>query len=304
MPILRLDVDVKSSVTPGTGPFRPPGPGRTDAGYRLGRVGRSELRSRRSLSIAAGNQGRPAGFPAASPASAEPNGLDAVPLTIVLVLALDTATPAVTAGVVELTADGPRLLAQRVTVNAKAHGELLTPHLQAALAEAGHRLADLDAIVCGAGPGPFTGLRVGLVTAAALGQALNRPVYPVPTPDAIALDAHTGSPLLVATDARRKEVYWAVYDAAGRRTDGPHVDRPADVLARLPHVAQAAGEGARIYRDVLNLPVVDAVYPSPTSLVAAAAEEVVAGARPAALTPLYLRRPDAVEPAGRKRVTK
>ncbi|CCH35089.1 tRNA (adenosine(37)-N6)-threonylcarbamoyltransferase complex dimerization subunit type 1 TsaB [Actinosynnema sp. NPDC047251] len=221
-----------------------------------------------------------------------------------LVLALDTATPAVTAGVVELTADSPpRLLAQRVTVNAKAHGELLTPHVQEAMAEAGYSLSDLDAIVCGAGPGPFTGLRVGLVTAAALGQALNRPVYPVPTPDAIALDANTGAPLLVATDARRKEVYWAAYDAAGRRTDGPHVDRPAEVLAKLPNrPRQAAGEGARIYADVLELPLVDAVHPSPVSLVAAAAEELLAGARPAALTPLYLRRPDAVEPTGRKRV--
>ncbi|WP_053718463.1 tRNA (adenosine(37)-N6)-threonylcarbamoyltransferase complex dimerization subunit type 1 TsaB [Saccharothrix sp. NRRL B-16348] len=226
-----------------------------------------------------------------------------------LVLALDTATPAVTAGVVELTPGAPpRLLAQRVTVNAKAHGELLTPHLQAALAEAGHRLSDLDAIVCGSGPGPFTGLRVGLVTAAALGQALNRPVYPVPTPDAVALDAATGKPLLVATDARRKEVYWAAYDAAGRRTDGPHVDRPADLVAKLPAVrpavVEAAGEGAELYADVIGLPVVAARYPSPVSLVAVAAEELLAGARPAALTPLYLRRPDAVEPVGRKRVTK
>ncbi|GGP58459.1 tRNA (adenosine(37)-N6)-threonylcarbamoyltransferase complex dimerization subunit type 1 TsaB [Saccharothrix coeruleofusca] len=222
-----------------------------------------------------------------------------------LVLAVDTATPAVTAGVVDLTPGSPpRLLAERVTVNAKAHGELLTPHVQEALARAGKRLADLDAVVCGSGPGPFTGLRVGLVTAAALGQALNRPVYPVPTPDAIALDARTGKPLLVATDARRREVYWAAYDAAGRRTDGPHVDRPADLAAKLPAVASAAGEGAEIYAEVLGLPVVEARYPSPVSLVAAAAEELLAGARPAALTPLYLRRPDAVEPVGRKRVTK
>jgi tRNA threonylcarbamoyl adenosine modification protein YeaZ len=239
----------------------------------------------------------------------------------VLVLALDTATPAVTAGVVELTPDSPpRLLARRVTVDSKAHGELLTPHVQEALAEAGHRLADLDAIVVGSGPGPFTGLRVGLVTAAALGQALNRPVYPVPTPDAIALDAlalmldpvgaspagasPAGRPLLVATDARRKEVYWAAYDAAGRRTDGPHVDRPADLAGKLPAVADAAGEGAEMYADVLGLPLVDARYPSPVSLVAVAAGELLAGARPAALTPLYLRRPDAVEPVGRKRVTR
>jgi tRNA threonylcarbamoyl adenosine modification protein YeaZ len=251
-------------------------------------------------------------------------------LTTVLLLAVDTATPAVTAGVVELTPGSPpgtprdtrtrsaeapgqslarpglRLLAQRVTFNAKAHGELLTPHVQDALAEAGVSLADIDAIVCGSGPGPFTGLRVGMVTAAALGQALNRPVYPVPTPDAIALDAATGAPLLVATDARRREVYWAAYDAACRRTAGPHVQRPAELAEKLPSlgVAQAAGEGARIYADVLGLPLVDTVHPSPVGLVAAAADEVLANAEPAPLTPLYLRRPDAVEPVGRKRVTR
>jgi tRNA threonylcarbamoyl adenosine modification protein YeaZ len=222
-----------------------------------------------------------------------------------LVLAIDTATPAVTAGVVDLTADSPpRLLAQRVTLNAKAHGELLTPHLIDALAEAGRTFADVDAIVVGAGPGPFTGLRVGLVTAAALGQALGRPVYPVPTTDAIAIAAGTGEPLLVATDARRREVYWAVYDAAGRRVEGPNVDRPADVASRELDVRAAVGEGAVLYADVLGLPVVEPHHPTPVGLVAAAAAEVLAGAEPGPLTPLYLRRPDAVEPVGRKKVTR
>lgn len=222
-----------------------------------------------------------------------------------LVLAIDTATPAVTAGVVDLTADSPpRLLAERVTLNAKAHGELLTPHLQDALAEAGKTFADVDAIVVGAGPGPFTGLRVGLVTAAALGQALDRPVYPVPTPDAVALAAGTGEPLLVATDARRKEVYWAVYDAAGRRTGGPGVDRPADLADRGLDVRAAVGEGAVLYADVLGLPVVQPHHPTPLALVRAAAAELLSGAEPGPLTPLYLRRPDAVEPVGRKRVTR
>ncbi|MFD1152628.1 tRNA (adenosine(37)-N6)-threonylcarbamoyltransferase complex dimerization subunit type 1 TsaB, partial [Saccharothrix hoggarensis] len=101
-----------------------------------------------------------------------------------------------------------------------------------------------------------------------------------------------------------KEVYWAAYDAAGRCTDGPHVDRPADLVGKLPAVANATGEGAEVYADVLGLPVLGARYPSPVSLVAAAAGELLAGARPAALTPLYLRRPDAVEPVGRKRVTR
>jgi tRNA threonylcarbamoyl adenosine modification protein YeaZ len=229
-----------------------------------------------------------------------------VPLTTVLVLAIDTATPAVTAGVVQLDADAvPRTLAQRVTVDAKAHGELLIPHLREALAEAGKTMADVDAIVCGSGPGPFTGLRVGMVTAAALGQALGKPVYPVPTVDAIAVEARSGHRLLVATDARRREVYWAAYDADGGRVEGPHVDKPADLAEKLPSldVASAAGQGAEMYADVLDLPIALAPFPSPKGLVAVAAVAVLAGAEPDPMTPLYLRRPDAVVPTGRKRVT-
>jgi tRNA threonylcarbamoyl adenosine modification protein YeaZ len=229
-----------------------------------------------------------------------------VTLTTVLVLAIDTATPAVTAGVVQLDADAvPRTLAQRVTIDAKAHGELLIPHLREALAEAEKTMADVDAIVCGSGPGPFTGLRVGMVTAAALGQALGKPVYPVPTVDAIAVEARSGHRLLVATDARRREVYWAVYDEAGARIEGPHVDKPADLAEKLPSldVASAAGQGAEMNADVLDRPIALAPFPTPHGLVAVAAADLLAGAEPGPMTPLYLRRPDAVVPAGRKRVT-
>ena len=230
-----------------------------------------------------------------------------VPLTTVLVLAIDTATPAVTAGVVQLDADAvPRTLAQRVTIDAKAHGELLIPHLREALAEAGRTMADVDAIVCGSGPGPFTGLRVGMVTAAALGQALGKPVYPVPTVDAIAVEARSGHRLLIATDARRREVYWAAYDADGRRVEGPNVDKPADLAERLPalELASAAGQGAEMYADVLDLPIVLAPFPTSHGLVAVAAADLLAGAEPGPMTPLYLRRPDAVASTGRKRVTR
>ncbi|MGH3572784.1 MAG: tRNA (adenosine(37)-N6)-threonylcarbamoyltransferase complex dimerization subunit type 1 TsaB, partial [Pseudonocardiaceae bacterium] len=86
-----------------------------------------------------------------------------------LVLALDTATSAVTAGLLRLPAAGfLEVLAERVTVDARAHGELLMPSVCSVLATAGVSMRDLDAVVCGVGPGPFTGLRVGMVTAAAL----------------------------------------------------------------------------------------------------------------------------------------
>lgn len=220
-----------------------------------------------------------------------------------LVLAVDTATPAVTAGVVSMNADPAEttVLAECVTVDAKAHGELLTPHILSALSDAGHTLADVDAIACGVGPGPFTGLRAGMATAAALGQALGRPVHPVCTLDAIA--AVEDGPLLVASDARRKEVYWAAYDASGARVAGPSVDKPAEVAARLPElgVERAAGNGATLYD--LGLTHTGREYPTPLGIARVAHAAVLAGATPGPFTPLYLRRPDAEVPGARKRVT-
>lgn len=210
-----------------------------------------------------------------------------------LVIALDTSTPAVTAGLVDLDEGSPRVLAERVTINPRAHGELLMPQLVDVMEEAGRGFADVDAIVAGIGPGPFTGLRVGLATAAALGQACDVPVHPVCSLDAIAAAAEVTGPLLVATDARRKETYWAAY--SGRtRIDGPHVQRPADVP--IEGCTAAAGELAEAF----DLPVVEPRYPTPVGLVAAAEEAL--GAEPAPLVPLYLRRPDAELPSKRKSV--
>ena len=145
-----------------------------------------------------------------------------------LILALDTATPAVTAGIVR--GDDLAVLAQRVTVDARAHAERLTPNVLAALAGAGLTMGDLDAVVVGCGPGPFTGLRVGMATAAAYGHALGIPVRGVCSLDAIGV--RTSGDTLVVTDARRREVYWARY-RDGVRTDGPAVSAPADVASVL-----------------------------------------------------------------------
>lgn len=213
-----------------------------------------------------------------------------------LVLALDTATPAVTAGVVELTDTGIVQRSVHVTHDARKHAELLMPGVLTACADAGIALRDLHAVVTGTGPGPFTGLRVGMVTAAALGDALGIGVHGVCTHDAIAADAR-GEALLVVTDARRREVYWAAYDADGRRVDGPHVTAPADVVG---HAAVRAAGGSAA---VSGLPVVGPESPSPAGLVTVAADALRAGVVPGPLEPLYLRRPDAVEPGARKRVT-
>ena len=119
-----------------------------------------------------------------------------------VILAIDTATPAVTAGVVRLDTDGVEVLAERVTVDARAHAEQLTPNVVAALADAGLTVDGLDAVVVGCGPGPFTGLRVGMATAAAYAHALGVPVRGVCSLDAIGVD--TAGDALVVTDARRR----------------------------------------------------------------------------------------------------
>ena len=214
-------------------------------------------------------------------------------------LVLDTATAAVTAALARILPDGVDIVAQRITVDARAHGELLTPSVQAVLAEGGVRPADRSAVVVGLGPGPFTGLRVGLVTAAALTDALGIPGYGVCSLDGLGTVAGPGR-ILVATDARRREVYWAVY-ADGVRVAGPAVAAPAAVP--VAGLAAALGEGALRYADVLPVPVRDAPrYPQPAALAALAAHRVRTGAPGEALTPLYLRRPDAVEPGARKAV--
>ena len=109
----------------------------------------------------------------------------------------------------------------------------------------------------------------------------------------------------MVTDARRREVYWAAYDGSGCRLEGPDVQRPTDLAGRLTElgVTHAAGHGAEMHADLLGLPVVGPATPSPLGLVGAARLALIAGTTPSPLVPLYLRRPDAVEPAARKRVS-
>ena len=208
-----------------------------------------------------------------------------------MLLALDTATPAVTVAV----ADGDHVLAERSTVDARRHGELLAPSILAVLEDAGLTRLDLTAVAVGVGPGPFTGLRVGLVTARTFGAVLGLPVLGVCSLDVLAYaGAATGLDVFrVATDARRKEAYWADY-AAGARVDGPHVDHPADIAYDGPVV----GLGAQLYPEAFP-DGREPLHPNAADL----ARHVAAGLPTLEPVPLYLRRPDAVEPGARKRVT-
>ncbi|MPZ29157.1 MAG: tRNA (adenosine(37)-N6)-threonylcarbamoyltransferase complex dimerization subunit type 1 TsaB [Micromonosporaceae bacterium] len=218
-----------------------------------------------------------------------------------LVLGLDTATASTTAAVVEVTADRVVGRAERSAVDPRGHAELLAPQVAAVLAEAGAGPADLRAVVAGTGPGPFTGLRVGLATAAAIGQALGIPTYGVCSLDAIGAhaDEHWNGRMLVATDARRGELYWAVYTGGAVRVTEPAVSSPEVVAGEVVRlgVSVAMGEGAHRYADRLRVGVRDeGRYPSAYALVDVAADRVRRAAPGEPLVPRYLRRPDAAAP--------
>ena len=213
-----------------------------------------------------------------------------------MLLAFDTATPYVTVAL----HDGDEAVAERGSPQRMKHGEQLAPLIERVMSDAGIVRQDLTAVAVGVGPGPYTGLRVGLVTARTLAFALQLPVYGVCSLDVLAVEAAhgpdpIGADFVVATDARRREVYLASYDDQGRRLDGPEVLRPADAATGLPVV----GEGAVLYPDALP----DGRKPDRPSagwLARAVAEELAELHDP---EPMYLRRPEAVAPGMPKRVS-
>ena len=211
------------------------------------------------------------------------------------VLVLDTSTAAVTAGVVDVDpAGGAVVVTEHVVVDARRHGELLAVGLRKVLT------GPVEAVVVGVGPGPFTGLRVGIVTAAAFADARAIPALGV-----CSLDGLSSPGCGVVTDARRREVYWARYDGAGRRVDGPHVGPAAAAAAGLQGAGTIVGAGTALYPEAFDgLPVAAGPrFPTVARLAEVAVRRQLAGEPPLALTPLYLRRPDVQEPSSPKRVT-
>lgn len=210
------------------------------------------------------------------------------------ILAVDTSTPQVTAGIVR---DG-ETVAEKLHLDARAHNEVLVPLIQQCLTDSGVAATELDAVVVGCGPGPFTGLRVGMATAASFADALGIPCYGICSLDALA--GGVGDELVV-TDARRREVYFAAY-RDGQRVFGPAVAKPADVMELLKEElaaeaadfapSQARGSLSHI-EQITGLEVAaEQVFPTPTDMV----EAVDFDSAPGPLVPLYLRRPDAVVP--------
>lgn len=209
-----------------------------------------------------------------------------------MLLAFDTATPHVTVAL----HDGDSVVAIFESEEAMRHGEMLAPGIVQVLTEAGVTARDLTAIAVGVGPGPFTGLRVGLVTARTLAFVRDIPVHGVCTLDILAaagIDAGLDG-FVVATDARRKEVYLASY-AGGRRVSEPEVVKPVDARTDQPVV----GRGALLYPEAFPNPA------GPEHPLASVLCDVVLNERFDLLepNPLYLRRPDAAEPGKPKRVS-
>ena len=222
-----------------------------------------------------------------------------------LVLGFDTATPAVSVAL----HDGERVISAAFAVDARRHSELLTPMIAKVMADAGVARGDLGAVAVGVGPGPYTGLRVGVVTARVLGSVLGLPVHGVCSLDIMAASVGPGREFMVATDARRKEVYWARYDAGCRRVAGPDVSQ-ASSIPEATDLA-VAGAGGQLYPEAFA-EVIGPAYPDAGTLCGLVARSLTvpspavasSGLPPLlAAEPLYLRRPDAREPGPPKRVT-
>jgi tRNA threonylcarbamoyl adenosine modification protein YeaZ len=180
------------------------------------------------------------------------------------------------------------VIAEHSSDDTRGHAEIIGVFIQRALDDWGGSVSELSGVAIGMGPGPFTGLRVGTAAARAFAFGAGKPVVSVVSHDAIAFGLN--EPVLVVTDARRREFYWSAYsgaDAAGLpvRVQGPGLSKPNDLpeldgYRRLDATTVSAGQLGML------------------------AESMFANGRPfAGAEALYLRSPDVTLSAGPKRVT-
>ena len=202
------------------------------------------------------------------------------------VLAIDTS---VGVSVAILRSNGE--LTQSQAVEHGMQGELTAELISQVVADSGLEISEITDVAVGVGPGPFTGLRVGLVTAAVFAHARNIPIHGICSLDAIAFEY--GKPCVVVTDARRKELYWARYE--DKRIGEPQVSKPEDLLAQFPD-SDFVGPGAQLYPDFISGKVSELKAGSLAKLFVSGNAQLVD------VSPMYLRKPDAVEPTTRKSV--
>ena len=231
------------------------------------------------------------------------------------ILAIDTATAATSVGVVD--SDGA-VRREAQIVEGRRHAEVMAPLIRDVLADAGVDVRSIDLVACGVGPGPFTGLRVGIATAIAIAEGRGVPVVGACSLDVIARQAvrDRPGPVTVLTRARRAELCWAAYDQHARRIAGPLI-RPEGNLDIHGYAAGDSGPvdtvmypRAAILADLVAERLA-AGEPLPTSVILPEESAADSGAATADVLldrvdrglvllpplPIYLRRPDAVVPA-------
>ena len=202
------------------------------------------------------------------------------------VLAIDTS---VGVSVAILRSNGE--VTQSQAVDHGMQGELTAELISKVVTDSGLEIQEITNVVVGVGPGPFTGLRVGIVTAAVFAHAREIPIHGICSLDAVAFDF--AKPCVVVTDARRKELYWARYD--GLRVGEPQVSKPEALAAQFPE-SEFVGPGAKLYPDYISGDVMELKAGSLARLFASGSAQLVD------VSPMYLRKPDAVEPTIRKSV--
>jgi len=215
------------------------------------------------------------------------------------VLAIDVTGPG--GGAALLTED---VCTTALVPRAVRRGRTLVPLIARLLADAGLAAADLDVVACGVGPGSFTGIRIGVATAAALAYAAGRPVLDVGSLHGIAAGAPAGArTVLVALDARRDQVFAARFDD-GRLVGEYRCAPPPEGTAGLPADAVVLGDARDRYPEAFDRFPGSADAPVlPDAIARLAAERFAGGERkePFALRPLYLRRSDPEERRGAPR---
>ena len=209
-----------------------------------------------------------------------------------MLLAIDTSA-GTSVAVVDLDRG---ILAEHNSLDTRKHAEVIGELIRASLEDSGIAVTDLSGVVAGMGPGPFTGLRVGIAAARAFAFGAGKIVVPVVSHDAIAFEASLSEdePIIVATDARRHEVYWSAYSGADAttipvRTAGPSLAKADQLESTVAQFhAHRVIESGQVSAAALGM----------------LAETLYANRRPfAADEPLYLRSPDVTLSTGPKRVT-
>jgi len=204
-----------------------------------------------------------------------------------VILAIDTSV-----GISIAIHDGEKTIAQRTTIEHGQQGEHTADYLNQLLVDTGCAPGDIKQVVVGVGPGPFTGLRVGIATAVTFAHALQIPVNGLCSLDAVGF--MTDGECIAISDARRKELYWARY-LDGMRISDPSVGTAQVLLRDYPN-AQFVGPAAKLYPEIISAEYVELRAACLADLLAKNLGQIQD------VVPMYLRKPDAVEPTHQKTV--